>query len=265
MSVSRAACAVWCRGSASSSSAEPVIANGRTSLSDSARASARSAAWFAACRFTELTMGGARRAGAPQRALCTRGPVPVPLRNIVQRAQGRPTDRLPRGRSPARAITYLAGADPLVIEAPRGARGLSPVPLRGVLAWRAASRSPGSPRAACGPSSRRCQVFGRGELLEVLAWRWPRPACSIPAVWCSSSLISGPVSVCRACSVRRSHRSPSSNSPRNAIVPASVISAGAITGSVPPAVPFGERNGLADSAAGSRRMHCSSAWQRYGR
>jgi len=41
MSVSSAACAVWCRGSASSSSPEPVIANDRTSRSDSARASAR--------------------------------------------------------------------------------------------------------------------------------------------------------------------------------------------------------------------------------
>ena len=48
MSVSSAACAVSCRGSASSSSREPVIANGRTSRSGSARASARSAAWLAA-------------------------------------------------------------------------------------------------------------------------------------------------------------------------------------------------------------------------
>ena len=35
------------RGSASSSPAEPVIANGRISRSASARASARSVAWFA--------------------------------------------------------------------------------------------------------------------------------------------------------------------------------------------------------------------------
>ena len=39
MSASSAACAVWCRGTASSSPAEPVIANGRISRSDSARAS----------------------------------------------------------------------------------------------------------------------------------------------------------------------------------------------------------------------------------
>ena len=45
--------------------------------------------------------------------------------------------------------------------------------------------------------------------------------------------MSGPVSVCRACAVRCSHRSASSNSPIHTIVPASVISAGAITGSAP--------------------------------
>src|SRR5690349_24253289 len=56
MSASSAACAVWCRGSASSSAAAPVIANGRTSRSDSARASARSAAWFAA----RLRLGGSQ-------------------------------------------------------------------------------------------------------------------------------------------------------------------------------------------------------------
>ena len=48
MSASSAACAVWCRGSASSNSREPVIANGSTSRSGSARANARSAAWSAA-------------------------------------------------------------------------------------------------------------------------------------------------------------------------------------------------------------------------
>ena len=57
MSASSAACAVWCRGSASRSSAEPVIANGRISRSDSARASARSAAWLAARLVTELAVG----------------------------------------------------------------------------------------------------------------------------------------------------------------------------------------------------------------
>ena len=42
MSASSAACAVSCRGSASSNGAEPVIANGSTSRSVSARAKARS-------------------------------------------------------------------------------------------------------------------------------------------------------------------------------------------------------------------------------
>src|SRR6266511_2671984 len=42
ISASRAACAVSCRGRASSSSPAPVIANGRTSRSGSARARARS-------------------------------------------------------------------------------------------------------------------------------------------------------------------------------------------------------------------------------
>jgi len=42
MSVSSAACALWCRGRAFSSSREPVIANGSTSRSASAEASARS-------------------------------------------------------------------------------------------------------------------------------------------------------------------------------------------------------------------------------
>jgi hypothetical protein len=45
--------------------------------------------------------------------------------------------------------------------------------------------------------------------------------------------MSGPVSVCRACLVRCSHRSPSSNSPVQIIVAVSITSAGAITGSAP--------------------------------
>src|SRR6266508_4612473 len=48
MSASSAACAVSCRGRASSSSPAPVIVNGRTSRSGSARARARSAARLAA-------------------------------------------------------------------------------------------------------------------------------------------------------------------------------------------------------------------------
>ena len=109
-----------------------------------------------------------------------------------------------------------------------------------------ARASPGSPRRACVASSQpviwlasacdpsSCDARSSAAPNSSSAsWRRPRPACSIPAVWCSSSLMSGPVSVCRARSVRRNHRSPSSNSPSHTIVPASVISAGAITGSVP--------------------------------
>ena len=54
-----------------------------------------------------------------------------------------------------------------------------------------------------------------------------------PAVWCSRSVMSGPVSVCRACLACCSHRSPSVSSPVQISVPASIISAGAITGSPP--------------------------------
>ena len=66
MSASSAACAVSSRGSVSSSSAEPVITNGKVvTLSCSARASACSTDWFAARCFAEA--GGARapRAGEP--------------------------------------------------------------------------------------------------------------------------------------------------------------------------------------------------------
>ena len=56
MPASSAACAAWCRGSASSSPAVPVIVNGRITLSCSARASACSAAWFGAL-VTELAVG----------------------------------------------------------------------------------------------------------------------------------------------------------------------------------------------------------------
>ena len=58
-------------------------------------------------------------------------------------------------------------------------------------------------------------------------------ARSIPVVMCSSSLMSGPVSACTACTVRCSHRPASANSPVHTNVLVSVTSAGAITGSVP--------------------------------
>ena len=54
----------------------------------------------------------------------------------------------------------------------------------------------------------------------------------------------GPVSVCRARSVRRSHRSPSSNSPVQTTLPASDHQRGRDDGLGAPAVSFGERDRL---------------------
>ena len=55
----------------------------------------------------------------------------------------------------------------------------------------------------------------------------------MPVPMCSSSLMGGPVSVSRARAVRRSQRSPSSNSPAQMRVPARFTSAGVMTGSAP--------------------------------
>jgi len=57
MSVSSAACAVSCRGIASSSSREPVIAKGSTSRSGSARAKGAFGVLVRGVLVAELTMG----------------------------------------------------------------------------------------------------------------------------------------------------------------------------------------------------------------
>ncbi len=67
--------------------------------------------------------------------------------------------------------------------------------------------------------------------------------------------MSGPVSACRARTVRRSHRSPSSNSPSHTIVLASVISAGAITGSAPQ--PYRSASAIASR---QRRWVMANGW-----
>src|SRR5437016_11125818 len=75
----------------------------------------------------------------------------------------------------------------------------------------------------------------------------------MPLTMCTSSLMSSPVSVCRARSVRCSHRSPSSNSPVQTRLAASVISAGAIIHSAvgAPAVLLGEHYRLPAAPLGS--------------
>ena len=109
------------------------------------------------------------------------------------------------------------------------ARASPVIPSR---AWVAISQRVTRLASACDPCS--CDPrYSAAPNSSSASWWRPRPACSIPAVWCSRSVMSGPVSVCRACLVRCSHRSPSSNSPVQTSVPASIISAGAIAGSAP--------------------------------
>ena len=55
----------------------------------------------------------------------------------------------------------------------------------------------------------------------------------MPVPMCSSSLMRNPLSVSRARAVRRSQRSPSSNSPVQMKTPARFTSAGEMTGSAP--------------------------------
>ena len=249
MSASSAPCAVSCRGRASSSSREPVIANGRTSRSASARASARSAAWCAA-RWSPSS----RWASPASRSASTT--VTYPTTGAVPSRTSASTPRAPAGSPSARQITARASR-------------ISPEPARSSSTAASTARaSPGLPRrawvassqpvtwlaSACDPSS--CDPRRSAALNSSSASWWrPRPACSIPVVWCSSSLMSGPVSVCRARAARRSHRSPSSNSPVHTIVPASVTSAGAITGSV--AQPYRSASAIASR---QRRWVVANGW-----
>ncbi len=124
---------------------------------------------------------------------------------------------------------------------------ISPEPARSSSSAAIEARaSPGIPRRACAASiqpvtwlARACDPCScdcrRSAALNSsnASWWRQRPACSMPLTMCTSSPMSGPVSVCRARVVRCSHRSPSSNSPVHTIALASVISAGAITGSAP--------------------------------
>ena len=129
----------------------------------------------------------------------------------------------------------------LVIERRRARRGPARS-ARGGPGWPAASRSPGWPAPSIPPAA----MPGCRPRRTPTASRWrPRPACTIQSVSCSGGLISGPVSFRRARSVRRNHRSPSSNSPSNTIEPASIIGAGAGAWFNAAAVPFGELYRLA--------------------
>ena len=145
MSASSAACAVSCRGSASSNSREPVITNGRTSRSDSARASARSAFWFAAPRVTEVTVGEPSQ----QLSLDDRDVTDNwcrAVQHITHRVEG--PGRIAFREADHRAgITVSRPSWPAHQRAPRARRGPRRT-CRGGPGWPASSRSPGSPARA---------------------------------------------------------------------------------------------------------------------
>ena len=200
---------------------------GRTSRSGSARARARSAAWFAArwspssrwaspasrCASTTVTcpMTGA----VPSRTSCTaaRAEAGSPSARQITASTLRISPEPARSSSSAASTTR---ASPVIR---RRARVASIQPVT----WLA---------SACEPSSwdPRCSAALNS---SSASWWRPRPACSMPLTTCTSSLMSGPVSACRARMVRGSHRSASSNSPVHAIAPARVTSAGAMNHSVP--------------------------------
>ena len=245
MSASSAACAVSCRGSASSSSR----CAGHRERQDQPVGLGQG----------ERAFGGlVRRALVTERTVGERGQQvglddrDVPddrcraIENIGQRVESSRPDRLRRGRSP------------------RGHCGSRPSwPARRSSAARAARASPGIPRrawvasiqpvtwlaSACESASCDCRCSAALNSSSASWWR-PRPAWSIPVARCSSSLMSGPVSVCRACSVRCSHRSPSSNSPVQTIVGGQRDQRGRDHRLRAPAVPLGERDRLAAAPPG---------------
>src|SRR6266511_1158931 len=150
ISASRAACAVSCRGRASSSSPAPVIANGRTSRSGSARARARSAAWFAA-RWSP----SARWASPASRCVSTS--VTSPMTGAVPLRTSASALRAPAGSPSVRQITARA-----LLISPELARSSSSAARR---AWAWAS----IPRRAWGVSGQPVPWFDRAELPQRLA------------------------------------------------------------------------------------------------
>ena len=194
MSASSAACAVSCRGSASSSSRG---ARHRERQDQPVRLRQGQRAFGRLVRralVTELAMGepGQQVRLHDRDVSEDRGRA---IQNIGAPRRGLRPDRLPRGRSP-RGHCGSRRSWPARHRAPRAGRGPRRS-SRGGPGWPAASGSSGSPAPAIPLAAiARCSAAPNS---SSASWWRPRPACSMPAVWCSSSLMSGPVSVCRAC------------------------------------------------------------------